>query len=88
MLLVVSFFVLFTIRKIDTEALKAFGYVLAVMLWICAALALSCGMYTLATGRCPIMKAMMKQKMEMMRMHKSMMGSMGQEQMEEKMRCK
>lgn len=40
MLLVISFFVLVVSRKNDTQGLKVFGCVLAVLLWILAAFAL------------------------------------------------
>jgi len=43
MLLTVSFFVLLAARKADSQGVKAFGYVLAVLLWISAALVLSMG---------------------------------------------
>ncbi|MBN1912869.1 MAG: hypothetical protein JW788_00560 [Candidatus Omnitrophica bacterium] len=58
MLLVVSFFVLFTARKIEQQGLKVFAYVLAVCLWIAAAMVLSGGIYVLTTGRCSMMKKM------------------------------
>lgn len=64
MLLAVSFFVLFTARKAEQQELKIFGIVIAVLLWISAALVFSSGFYTIATGRCPVMK------MHKMMMHK------------------
>jgi hypothetical protein len=36
LLLAVSFFILFVIRKIDTKGLKVFGYVITLFLWISA----------------------------------------------------
>ena len=41
MFLTASFFVLFAARKSDAQGLKTFGYVVAVLLWISAALSLS-----------------------------------------------
>ena len=38
LILTVSFFVLFALRKIETGALRVFGYSLAVLLWIIAAM--------------------------------------------------
>ena len=73
-LLTISFFVLFTLRKIETEGLKAFGYCLAVLLWIAAALVLSVGIYTVSTGRHP-MKCMMQ---EMRKAHMQEMMKEGQ----------
>lgn len=59
LLLAVSFFVLAVLRKIEAQGLKAFGYVVAVLLWIAAALIFSSGLYMAATGRaCPMMKMM------------------------------
>jgi len=85
-LLTISFFVLFSLRKLEKEGLKAFGYVVAAFLWISALLVFSAGIYTLSTGRCPIMKGcmtqdMMKHKMGMM--GKGMMDMQMQEKMEE-----
>jgi ABC-type Na+ efflux pump permease subunit len=62
MLLTVSYFVLFAQRKVDGGALKAFGYVVAALLWLGSVLFAGAGMYTLATGRCPMMAAMAQQK--------------------------
>jgi len=59
-----SFFVLFTNRKVENQGLKAFGYVIAVLLWIAAALVFSAGIYILATGQHPMMQ-MMQQMMPM-----------------------
>lgn len=74
-LLTVSFFVLFTLRRTDTQGLKAFGYVIAALLWLSALLVFSTGIYTLATGRHP-MKCMMKEMMQ----HK-MQDAAGEEKM-------
>ena len=66
-LLTISFFVLFAIRKIESLGLKAFGYVVAALLWVAALLVLSAGIYTLSTGRHPMgcmMHEMMKGKMQ------------------------
>lgn len=64
-LLTISFFVLFTLRTIKANGLKAFGYVIAVLLWIAAALVFSAGVYRVSTGRC-IMQKMMQCKMQEM----------------------
>jgi len=57
-LLTVSFFVLFAIRKTDLKSLKIFGYIIAVLLWISAVLVLAAGIYTVSTGRHPMMPMM------------------------------
>lgn len=60
-LLTISFFVLVVLRKLDTQGLKTFGYVVAVLLWVAAALVISAGAYTTASGDfCPMYKMMMK----------------------------
>ncbi|MDD5136590.1 MAG: hypothetical protein PHX20_03925 [Candidatus Omnitrophica bacterium] len=44
-LLTISFFVLLALKKVETQSLKIFGYCIAVLLWISAAIAftsLSC----------------------------------------------
>lgn len=74
MLLTVSFFVLFTVRKIEAGVLKVFGYVIAVFLWGAAALVLASGIADSCSMFCP-MGRMMKG-----RMHK-MMGTKGAQPM-------
>jgi len=67
LLLTVSFFVLFTLRKIEAQGLKAFGYVIASLLWVGALLVFSAGVYTISTGRPPMvcmMQKMMGAKMQ------------------------
>jgi hypothetical protein len=71
-LLTISFFVLFALRKVETQGLKAFGQVIAVLLWIGALLIFSLGVYTVRTGRHPMMSMMQ----EMMKC--KMQGMMGQ----------
>ena len=58
LLLTISFFVLFTLRKIETQGLKAFGYVIAALLWVATALVFSVGIYTVYSGRHPMMYMM------------------------------
>ena len=65
MLLTVSFFVLLAARKADAQGVKAFGYVLAVLLWISAALILSMGNYGFSGKRGKMMKCGMMQKGQM-----------------------
>ena len=50
-LLTVSFFVLFAAGKADGKGLKNFGLVVAILLWICAALVLSSGFYMASSGK-------------------------------------
>ena len=54
-LLTISFFVLFALRKVEAQGLKAFGYVVAALLWVGALMVFSLGIYTLSTGRHPIL---------------------------------
>jgi hypothetical protein len=65
-LLTISFFVLFTLRKLEAQGLKLFGYVIAALLWVAVLLVISSGLYVLSTGRlpmcCPIQEMMMKGK--------------------------
>ena len=67
LLLTVSFFVLFTIRKIELQSLKAFGYVVAALLWVAALLVFSAGVYIIATVRHPIVCPMQQMMGEQMR---------------------
>ncbi|MBM3249658.1 MAG: hypothetical protein FJZ09_02290 [Candidatus Omnitrophica bacterium] len=66
LLLTVSFFVLVVIQRIEKAGLKAFGYVVAALLWLGVALVGSLGIYTLATGRPPMMCMMRAKMCEMM----------------------
>ncbi len=70
-LLTISFFVLFALRKVEAAGLKAFGYVIAALLWLGALMVFSLGIYTVSTGRHPMMSIMQ--------------GMMGQQMMKEKM---
>ncbi len=75
LILTVSFFVLFALREVKSNVLKAFGYVIAALLWISALLIFSVGVYTLATGRSPMHKMMQKHEMMCQKMmDKQMMG--------------
>jgi len=62
LVLTVSFFVLLALRKVESNVLKAFGYVIAALLWVSALLVFSSGVYTLSTGKCPMQKMMMQKK--------------------------
>lgn len=68
-LLTVSFFVLLAISKSASANLKKFGYAIAVLLWICAALVLGTGICTLSKGYCPLTGKKMSDRM----MHPPMM---------------
>ncbi len=72
LLLTVSFFVLFAIRKIEARGLKVFGYVITALLWLAALLLFSAGIYKVTTGR-PAMGCMMQEMMKG-KMHQGMMG--------------
>lgn len=63
-LLTTSFFVLFAVRKIDTQGLKAFGYAVATLLWLAAAAVFSLGVlsYTRGAPLCPMMQMMMRDR--------------------------
>ena len=93
MLLTVSFFVLALIRKIEAQGLKAFGYVVAALLWVSALVIFSTGIYAISTGRphlaglkmmmgkCAMSCPMMQQKMDMAA--KGMMGCPMMQKMQE-----
>lgn len=67
LLLTVSFFVLFAMRKIEAQGLKTFGYVITALLWLAALMLFSTGIYKISTGRPSLgcmMQEMMKGKMQ------------------------
>jgi len=69
-LLTISFFVLFSVRKVETQGLRAFGFVVAAVLWLAVSVLFSIGIYVLSTGRIPLkgtMRPMMCEKMQMMK---------------------
>ncbi len=76
-LLAVSFFILLTLRKAESQGLKAFGYVVAALLWLSSTIILGTGAYTLSTGRCPMKKMMIHRMHEKMPMPMSQPGKMG-----------
>lgn len=51
-LLTVSFFVLVVAKKVEGKALKIFGYIIAVLLWIAAGSVFVTGIWTLSKGGC------------------------------------
>jgi hypothetical protein len=53
LLLTLSFFVLFAVQKTEKGGIRTFGWVLAILLWVVAALPLSGGIFVLATGNGP-----------------------------------
>jgi hypothetical protein len=57
-LLAISYFVLLTIRKAETGALRAFGYVVASVLWTAVAFFFVVGIYILGTGKYPFNRTM------------------------------
>jgi hypothetical protein len=64
-------------RKTEGQGLKAFGYVVAALLWTCALLVFSMGIYVLSTGRHPMMRMMEGMKCSSSQMMNGpMMGSM------------
>ena len=75
LLLTVSFFILVVLRKIESQALKVFAYVIIALLWFSTLLVLSLGIYTMSTGRHPMagmMQKMMRGKGHGMMMEHSM----------------
>ncbi|MBP7217095.1 MAG: hypothetical protein KBA46_07440 [Candidatus Omnitrophica bacterium] len=76
LLLTVSFFILFALRKVELPGLKAFGYVVAALVWAASVVVFSAGIYTISTGRCPMMArmgAMKGKKMPCMQMKRGPM---------------
>ncbi len=71
-----SFFVLFTLRKIEEKWLKVFGYVVVGLLWLAALVVLLGAAYNMKGSSIEMKRAMMKQKMkaygsqQMMQQHK------------------
>ena len=63
-LLTVSFFVLFTLRKIEEKGLRAFGYVVVGFLWLATLVVFSGAVYKMAQGPA-VMKSMIQRKMSM-----------------------
>jgi hypothetical protein len=70
-LLTISFFVLLGVRKAESQGLRAFGYVIAALLWAAVLLVISSGIYMMSTGRppmiCPMQQMMQGQMQGMMK---------------------
>jgi len=80
--LTISFFVLLAASKVEVKGLKVFGYSIAVLLWISAALALTMGI----SGNCPMMKCMKQGMMDSGRpMHRNMQGMQNMQDMQKMM---
>lgn len=62
-LLTISFFVLFAVRKVEEKGLKIFGYVVASLLWLAALVVFSGAIYNMQ-GSAVAMKPMAQQKMK------------------------
>jgi hypothetical protein len=63
-LVTISFFVLVVLRKIEAGALKIFGYVVTVILWIVAFLVFSAGIYMVSGGHQCMMQGKMHEMMQ------------------------
>ena len=63
-LLTISFFVLFTLQKIEEKGLKAFGYVVVGFLWLAASVVFLGAVYKTAQGAVS-MREMMQPRMKM-----------------------
>jgi hypothetical protein len=63
MFLVISFFILFAVSKIESERMKRFGRALAILLWVCSALVFFCGVTLSVVGP----QHVMHHKMAMLR---------------------
>ena len=80
LILTLSYFVLLSIRKLDTKSnrLKAFGYVIVSLLWLSAAIVLTTGAYSMMTGKCS-MKDKVHKMMKGKKYHSDMKGPMHSE---------
>lgn len=81
LLLAVSFFVLFVISKVQVRRLKVFGYIITVLLWICAAIVFSTVISVTLAKRnlnMPMMRKMRSQKQSMMQENPPAMMQEGQ----------
>ncbi|MDD5477440.1 MAG: hypothetical protein PHG87_04465 [Candidatus Omnitrophica bacterium] len=67
-LLTISFFVLFVMRKVEDKALKTFGYVVVSFLWLAALVVFSGAVYKTAKGAMAMKCMMHKDSMPAMSM--------------------
>jgi hypothetical protein len=72
-LLTLSFFVLYALRKVEEKPLKTFGYVVVGFIWLAALIMFSGAVYKMAKAPMP-MKYMMQQRMGSMMQKDSMAG--------------
>lgn len=73
LLLALSFFILFVLGKPEAKGLKAFGYIITALLWICVLLILRAGISKSPILRCPMMPYMTNSRMHAPMMHSPMM---------------
>jgi mannose/fructose/N-acetylgalactosamine-specific phosphotransferase system component IIC len=74
-ILTISFFVIFALRKVETKNLKMFGRVIVGLLWLGAILVFSVGIYITYKGKCK-MRPMMQQMMQPHMQHHMMKDKM------------
>jgi len=81
--LTLSYFVLVVNRKTDSKGLKSFGVIIAILLWLVAALGIVKCVYKTTSGKCPSKYSTWKSKYRMPRHMKDepMDGSMMDEPM-------
>ena len=60
MILTVSFFVMAVARKIEDKALQSFGRIIVLLLRVSATMMFAAGLYTISSGRCPLVKKLGK----------------------------
>ena len=72
LLVALSFFVLVVGQKMAVKKVKTLGYIAAVMLWMGAFVFLTAGVYTMVTGKHPLLSM----AGQVMKMHRQMMISM------------
>jgi len=76
LLLAVSFFVLIAARKAEGQLLKAFGYIITILLWLCAGVLLGSLLSAATAKKCGRAPMMMQGGMMKGRNHQMMKGKM------------
>lgn len=83
LILTLSFFVLLALRKVEEKGFKAFGYVVASLLWLAALVVFSSAIFKMGKELAGV-KCMMREKMKAARISQMMQDNMPAKVMAEK----
>ncbi len=85
-LVAISYFVLLVNRRVETQAIKAFGYVTVILLWVIAAIMAGTGISLLTSGSADIYPVSSSMRRQMWKSGRTEMPPMMPPMMQQRMR--